>query len=132
MTAPLPSASGLSSANLAGPLRIAVAGLGTVGAGTVKLLQAHASDIAQRCERPIEIVAVSARDRKRNRDVDLSSYRWHDDPLALAGLAEVDVVVELIGGSEGPARALLERAIAQGKHVVTANKALLAHHGTAL
>ena len=114
------------------PLRIAIAGLGTVGAGVVKLLQTHAGDLARRCGRPIEIVAVSARNRGRDRGIDLSHYRWHDDPLALAGLAEVDVVVELIGGSEGPARKLLEAAIAGGKHVVSANKALLAHHGAAL
>jgi homoserine dehydrogenase len=122
----------MSLAPSARALRIAIAGLGTVGAGTVKLLQVHAGDIARRCGRPIEIVAVSARDRKRNRDVDVSAYAWHDDALSLAGLADVDVVVELIGGSDGPARKLLEAAIAKGKHVVTANKALLAHHGTAL
>src|ERR1700757_2292817 len=114
------------------PLRIAIAGLGVVGAGTVKLLQTHAGDLARRCERPIEIVAVSARDSGRARGVDLSDYRWHDDALALADLPQVDVVVELIGGSDGPARRLLEAAIARGKHVVTANKALLALHGTAL
>jgi homoserine dehydrogenase len=114
------------------PLRIAIAGLGTVGAGTVKLLQTHADDLARRCERPLKIVAVSARNRERERGVDLSDYAWHDDPLRLAGLQDVDVVVELIGGAEGPARQLLEAAVARGKHVVTANKALLAHHGTGL
>ena len=114
------------------PLRIAVAGLGNVGAGTVKLLQLHAEDLAQRCGRPIEIRAISARDRSRDRGVDLAGYAWHDDPLALAHLPEIDVVVELIGGAEGVARQLLEAALAAGKHVVTANKALLAHHGTAL
>ncbi|HEX4569146.1 MAG TPA: homoserine dehydrogenase [Dongiaceae bacterium] len=114
------------------PLRIAVAGLGNVGAGTVKLLQQHADDLARRCERPIEIRAVSARDRRRDRGIDLSRYAWHDDPVALAQLPEIEVVVELIGGAEGPARDLLEAALAAGKHVVTANKALLAHHGTAL
>ena len=114
------------------PLRIAVAGLGNVGAGTVKLLQLHAEDLARRCERAIEIRAVSARDRKRDRGVDLAGLAWHDDPLALAQLPDVDVVVELIGGAEGVARQLLETALTAGKHVVTANKALLAHHGTAL
>src|SRR5215471_9150042 len=107
------------------PLRIAVAGLGNVGAGTVKLLQQHAEDLARRCERAIEIRAVSARDRGRNRGVDLTRYAWHEDALALACLPEIDVVVELIGGSEGAARRLIERALANGKHVVTANKALL-------
>jgi homoserine dehydrogenase len=115
-----------------GPLRIAIAGLGTVGAGVVKLLQIQAADLARRSGRPIEIVAVSARDRRRDRGVDLARYRWHDDPVALASQNDVDVVVELIGGSEGPARQLLEAAIAGGKHVVSANKALLAHHGAAL
>jgi len=119
-------------ARMTAPLRIAIAGLGTVGAGTIKLLQVHAADLARRCERPIEIAAVSARDRNRGRGIDVSPYRWHDDPLALASLKDVDVVVELIGGAEGPARKLIETAIAQGRHVVTANKALLAHHGTAL
>ena len=114
------------------PLRIAIAGLGNVGAGTVKLLQQHAEDLARRCERPIEIRAVSARDRRRDRGVDLSRYAWLEDPVALARLPEIEVVVELIGGAEGPARDLLEAALAAGKHVVTANKALLAHHGTAL
>ena len=114
------------------PLRIAVAGLGNVGAGTVKLLQQHAEDLARRCERPIEISAVSARDRRRDRGVDLSRYAWLEDAVALARLPEIEVVVELIGGAEGPARELLEAALAAGKHVVTANKALLAHHGTAL
>jgi len=114
------------------PLRIAIAGLGTVGAGTIKLLTTHASDLAKRCGRRIEIAAVSARDWSRDRGIDVSAYRWFDDALDLAGLPEVDVIVELIGGADGTARELLERAIARGKHVVTANKALLAHRGTAL
>ncbi len=114
------------------PLRIGVAGLGTVGAGTVRLLQEHGDLLAKRCNRSIVIGAVSARDRGRHRGVDLSGPRWCDDPLALAGDAGVDVVVELIGGADGVAKQLVERAIAGRKHVVTANKALLAHHGTAL
>jgi homoserine dehydrogenase len=114
------------------PLRIAIAGLGTVGAGTVKLLGTHAGDLEKRCGRRIEIVGVSARNRARDRAVDVSAYRWFDDALDLAELPEVDVVVELIGGADGKARGLLEKAIARGKHVVTANKALLAHRGTAL
>jgi homoserine dehydrogenase len=122
----------MTASHPAAPLRIAIAGLGTVGAGVVKLLQLQGSELARRCGRPIEIVGVSARDRKRDRGVDLSDYRWHDNPLALAGIGDAAVVVELMGGSEGPARQLLEAAIAKGKHVVTANKALLAHHGTAL
>ena len=114
------------------PLRIGIAGLGTVGAGTVKLLQEHGTLLAQRCGRAIKITAVSARERKRDRGVDLAGYRWHDDPLKLAEDPEVDVVAELIGGSDGVAKTLVETAIGKRKHVVTANKALLAMHGTAL
>src|SRR5262245_50431161 len=114
------------------PLRIGIAGLGIVGAGTVKLLREHATLLAQRCGREITITAVSARERKRERGVDLSGDRWHDNPLELAEDAEVDVGAELIGGSDGVAKALVEKSIAGGKHVVTANKALLAMHGTAL
>src|SRR5262245_8662847 len=114
------------------PLRIGIAGLGTVGAGTVKLLREHATLLTQRCGRGIKVTAISAREKKRDRGIDLAGYRWHDDPLKLAGDAEVDVVAELIGGSDGVAKALVEKSIAGGKHVVTANKALLAMHGTAL
>ena len=115
-----------------GALRIGIAGLGTVGAGTLRLLQAHRDILAQRCGRSIAVGAVSARERKRDRGVDVSTLRWCDDALALAGDPEIDVVVELIGGSDGIAKPLIETAIANRKHVVTANKALLAHHGTAL
>jgi homoserine dehydrogenase len=114
------------------PLAIAVAGLGTVGAGVVKLLRANADIIAARAGRPIAITAVSARERNRDRGISLSGLRWYEDPVALAADPQVDVVVECIGGSEGPARALVQAAIAAGKHVVTANKALLAVHGAAL
>lgn len=114
------------------PLRAGIAGLGTVGAGVVRLLQEHGSLIARRAGRPVEIAAVSARDRKRDRGVNISSYAWRDDPLALASSDDVDVVVELIGGAEGPARALAEAALANGKALVTANKALMAHHGSGL
>ena len=114
------------------PLRIGIAGLGTVGAGVVKLLGDNHALLAQRAGRRIEIAAVSARRREADRGVDLKPYAWHDDPLALADDPSVDVVVELIGGEAGPALALVERALANGKSVVTANKALLAHHGSRL
>jgi len=114
------------------PLKIAIAGLGTVGAGTVKLLQDQGALLTRRAGRAIEITAVSAREKGRDRGVDLSAYRWFDDPVALAAEAEADVVVELIGGADGAAKTLVETALARGRHVVTANKALLAHHGTAL
>ncbi|MDZ4734972.1 MAG: homoserine dehydrogenase [Rhodospirillaceae bacterium] len=113
-------------------LRIGIAGLGTVGAGTVRLLDTHAEQIAARCGRPIQVVAVSARERRRDRGVDIAPFAWHDNPVELAARGDIDVVVELIGGSSGPAKALVDTAIAAGKHVVTANKALLAHHGTTL
>jgi homoserine dehydrogenase len=114
------------------PLKIAVAGLGTVGAGTLKLLRANADAITAKCGRAIVISAVSARDRKKDRGVDLSSVTWFDDPVAMATQAEADVIVELIGGAEGQARSVVEAALAKKRHVVTANKALLAHHGVAL
>ncbi|MBL8645643.1 homoserine dehydrogenase [Sphingosinicella xenopeptidilytica] len=114
------------------PLRIALAGLGTVGAGVVKLLDENRDLIARRSGRPIEIVAVSARDRSRDRGVDLGRFEWVDDTSSLAERDDVDVVVELIGGSDGPAVALVREAISRGKGVVTANKAMIAHHGLEL
>ena len=113
-------------------LRVGVAGLGTVGAATVQLLAGQNAMLAARAGRPIEVTAVSARDRRKNRGADLSQMTWCDDARELAALDDVDVVVELIGGADGIARDLVEAALAAGKHVVTANKALLAHHGTAL
>ncbi|MCC7275421.1 MAG: homoserine dehydrogenase [Alphaproteobacteria bacterium] len=113
-------------------LKIGVAGLGTVGAGTLRLLERHADRIAERAGRRLVVTAVSARDRRRDRGMDLSGVRWFQDATALAADPEVDVVVELIGGADGAAKALVEAAIARGKPVVTANKALLAIHGTAL
>ena len=114
------------------PLKIAVAGLGTVGAGTLQLLERHAERLAVRAGRPIVVTAVSARNRQADRGADLSSMRWCADALELSAIPDVEVVVELIGGSDGVARQLVEAALAAGKHVVTANKALMAHHGTAL
>ena len=114
------------------PLRIAIAGLGTVGAGSVQLLQRHAELLERRAGRRLVVTAVAARDRRRQRGIDLSAARWFDDAAAMARDAEIDAVVELIGGSDGVAHEVVAGAIAQGKHVVTANKALLAHHGTEL
>jgi homoserine dehydrogenase len=114
------------------PLSVAVAGLGTVGGGVLKLLRDNADLIAARAGRPIAVTAVSARDRTKDRGVPLTGLRWYEDPVALASDPAVDVIVELIGGSDGPARALAEAAIAAGKPVVTANKAMLAVHGAAL
>ncbi len=113
------------------PLKVAVAGLGTVGGGTVKLLQASAALLAERTGRPVVITAVADRDR-RDRGLSLDTYRWFDDAVAMASDADADVVVELIGGAGGVALKVCEAAIAAGRHVVTANKALIAHHGMAL
>ena len=114
------------------PLSIGLAGLGTVGAGVLTLLRQNADLIAARAGRPIAVTAVSARDRARERGVSCVGLHWYDDPVALASDPAIDVVVEVIGGSEGPARALVEAALAHGKPVVTANKALLAVHGASL
>jgi homoserine dehydrogenase len=114
------------------PLRVGIAGLGTVGGGLLRLLAAHGSDLAARIGREVEIAGVSARHRDRDRGVDISGLAWFDDPVALAGSAEVDIFVELIGGEDGPAKAAIQAALARGASVVTANKALLARHGTEL
>ena len=111
------------------PLRLGLAGLGTVGIGVVRIVQKHADLIAARAGRPVLITAVSARDRTKNRDADLSGYAWEADPVALARRDDVDVFVEVMGGHDGPAKAATEAALAAGKDIVTANKALLAHHG---
>ncbi|MFM2365813.1 MAG: hypothetical protein RIR95_420, partial [Pseudomonadota bacterium] len=114
------------------PLRLGLAGLGTVGIGVVKIVHDHAALIEARTGRAVVITAVSARDRSKNRDADLSGFAWETDPVALAKRDDVDVFIEVMGGHEGPARLATEAAIASGKDVVTANKALLAHHGHAL
>jgi homoserine dehydrogenase len=114
------------------PLRVALAGLGTVGAGVIKLLDVNGELIARRAGRPIEIVAVSARDRAKDRGVDIERFDWVDDTAALAHRDDADVVVELIGGSDGPALTLARATLAGGKGLVTANKAMMAHHGLEL
>jgi homoserine dehydrogenase len=114
------------------PLRLGVAGLGTVGSALVRLIDRHGNDLAVRTGRPISVAGVSARDRKRDRGIDVSRAAWFDDPVALARDPGSDVFVELIGGAEGAAAASVEAAIESGKHVVTANKALLAARGVEL
>ncbi|THD75723.1 homoserine dehydrogenase [Thalassobius vesicularis] len=114
------------------PLRLGIAGLGTVGAGVVKIIQQQATLLTMRTGREITISAISARTRKKDRGVDLSGYGWEDDPVALARRDDVDVYVELMGGSNGPAKASIQAALDAGKDVVTANKALLALHGQML
>ncbi|MEL6607820.1 MAG: homoserine dehydrogenase [Pseudomonadota bacterium] len=114
------------------PLRIAIAGLGTVGVGVIRMITQHGAKMAERTGRTIEIAAVSARSRSKDRGVDLSGYEWHDDPVEMARRDDIDIFVELMGGEDGPAKAATEAAIAAGTDVVTANKAMLAIHGHAL
>ena len=113
-------------------LRLGLAGLGTVGSSVVRLIERHGNDLAVRCGVPISISGVSARDRKKSRGIDISGLKWFDDPVALARDSGNDVFVELIGGANGVALQSVKAALAAGKHVVTANKALLAEHGVAL
>ncbi len=114
------------------PLRVGLAGLGTVGIAVLRLLERRRADLEARCGRPIVVSAVSARSRGKDRGVDLSDVTWYDDPADLAHDNSIDVFVEVIGGEDGPARRAVEAAIARGLPVVTANKALLARHGNAL
>ena len=113
-------------------LRIGIAGLGTVGVGVTAMLRDNARLIEQRCGKRLLPVAVSARDKTRDRGISLEGLRWHDRPEALAQDAEIDIILELMGGDEGAARQLVEAALKAGKPVVTANKALIAKHGLAL
>jgi homoserine dehydrogenase len=114
------------------PLRLGIAGLGTVGVGVIKIIRKQAVLLQARTGREIVISAVSARSKGRDRGVALDSYAWEDDPVALAKRDDVDVFIELMGGAYGPAKAATEAAVAAGKHVITANKAMLAMHGHAL
>ena len=117
---------------MAEALKVGIAGLGTVGASVVRVLQHHADVLTRQCGRPVVIGAVSARDRNRDRGVDLAGVEWFADPVIMAKAAEVDVIVELIGGEGGKALETVKAALEAGRHVVTANKALLARHGVEL
>ena len=114
------------------PLRLGIAGLGTVGMGVVKIVRQQAALLSARTGRDITISAVSARSKDKDRGISLSDYAWETDPVALAKRDDVDVFVELMGGEDGPAKDATEAALAAGKHVITANKAMLAMHGQAL
>lgn len=114
------------------PLRLGIVGLGTVGSGVIKMLSKNATLLSARAGRQIIVSAVSARSRSKERGIDLSGIDWEDSPVALAKRDDVDVLVELMGGSEGPAKDATLAAIATGKDVITANKALLAIHGQSL
>jgi len=114
---------------MSSPLRVGVAGLGTVGAAVLGLLSRREAPLTSRTGRRIEVVGVSARDRSKARGIDLGALAWHDDPVALARSGDIDCLVELIGGEGGAALDSTRAALAAGKHVVTANKAMLARHG---
>jgi homoserine dehydrogenase len=122
----------MSSTPVSSTLRIGIAGLGTVGAAVADILVGQHDRLAERAGRPVALTAVSARNKDRDRGVDLSGMAWEDDPVALATRDDIDLFVELIGGEEGPARASVEAALSRGIPVVTANKALLARHGMEL
>lgn len=111
------------------PLNVGLAGLGTVGSGVIRLMEENAALIARRAGREIKIVSITARDRSKDRGVDLSPYRWVEDMGQLAAADDVDVVVELVGGSDGPALTLARETLSNGRALVTANKAMIAHHG---
>ena len=111
------------------PLRLGIAGLGTVGVGVIKIIQEKLSVLEARTGKKIIISAVTARSKTKQRGINLTPYQWEKDPVSLAKRDDVDIFIELIGGHEGVAKEAVEVAIRQGKDVVTANKALLAHHG---
>jgi homoserine dehydrogenase len=117
---------------MADALKVGIAGLGTVGASLVKIITTRTEELTVTCGRAIEITAVSARDRSRDRGVDLSNIAWFDNPEAMAAEADIDVFVELIGGADGAASTAVSAALSRGLHVVTANKALLARQGVEL
>lgn len=117
---------------MAEALKVGIAGLGTVGAAVVRVLSEKAGELTRQCGRDIVVSAVSARNKSKDRGVDLSSARWFDDPVSLAGDAEIDVFVELIGGDNGAPNDCVVAALNAGRHVVSANKALLSRHGVAL
>jgi homoserine dehydrogenase len=113
-------------------LRVGIAGLGVVGSAAFRLLAGQADALHARTGRRIRVTAGAVRDRGKQRTLDFSALEMFDDPVALAHSSDIDIFVELMGGDEGAARASVEAALAAGKHVVTANKALLAKHGLAL
>jgi homoserine dehydrogenase len=118
--------------SMADALKIGVAGLGTVGASLVRIIQERSDVLAATCGRPILITGVSARDKTKDRGINVGGIEWFDRPEDLAAKGDIDVFVELIGGAEGPANLAVHTALNRGLHVVTANKALLAYHGVAL
>jgi homoserine dehydrogenase len=114
------------------PLKAGLAGLGTVGSAVVRLIAQQRDMIEARCGRGIEVVAATARTPDKKRDLGQAQLRWVNDPVTLAADEGIDVFVELMGGEGDPAKRAVETALAAGKAVVTANKALLAKHGVEL
>src|SRR5262249_56804792 len=113
------------------PLRIGIAGLGTVGAALCRLMERQGNELAMRCGRPVARPGVSARDRRKERGLNLTAATWFDDPVALARDPGNEVFVELIGGADGAAEASVRAGLAAGQNVVAANKGLLSRHGQA-
>jgi len=111
------------------PINVGLLGIGTVGGGTFNVLQRNAEEIARRAGRPIQITVVADKNLELAKKVTGGKCRISDDAFAVVADPEVDIIIELIGGY-GVAKELVLKAIANGKHVVTANKALLATHGT--
>ncbi len=114
------------------PLKIGVAGLGTVGIGVIKILQSNQEIIAQRCGRNIEIVSIHAQSKDKDRGIELSTYKWAHDLQTMANDTDIDCIIECIGGSEGIVKEFVQKALLNKKHIVTANKALIATHGVEL
>ncbi|EKS40059.1 homoserine dehydrogenase [Afipia clevelandensis] len=114
------------------PLKVGIAGLGTVGAEVVRLIESQSRVLSARCGRGVKVVAVSARSKAKKRGLDLRGIDWAKNPLALANDPRIDCFVELMGGAGEPALSAIEAALRNGKSVVTANKALIAKHGSRL
>ncbi|MDB4128404.1 homoserine dehydrogenase, partial [Hyphomicrobiales bacterium] len=120
------------SKNITKNLNIGIAGLGNVGEGVINLLQKNSELIEKKLEKKIIIKGVSAKNRKKQRNYNIDTYAWYDDPIDLARSGDIDVFIELIGGEDGVALEATQAAIESGKHVITANKAMLANHGNFL
>src|SRR5687767_5750036 len=114
------------------PLKVGIAGLGTVGAEVVRQIENQGRLLKIRSGRGVRVVAVTARSKTKKRDANLRSLVWAKSPLALANDPSIDCFVELMGGAGDPALSAVEAALRNGKSVVTANKALLAKHGVRL
>ena len=117
---------------MAEPLRVGLAGLGTVGSAVAAMLARSRAALVERAGRPIEVVAFASKDPPKDASLDISGLRQVKDPVALARDGGIDVFVELMGGEGDPARSSVEAALGIGRSVVTANKALLARHGASL